>query len=53
MLEKYNVVPIDYYNMIKQDDEKLNKIKIQASAMYGYYNKFGKLYKSIMKHKKK
>ena len=53
MLEKYNVVPIDYYNMVKQDDEKINKIKIQASAMYGYYSKSGELYKIYQPFNKK
>ena len=53
MLEEYNVVPIDYYNMIKQDDDKLNKIKIQASTMYGYYSKSGELYKIYQPFNKK
>lgn len=53
MLEKYNIVPIDYYNMIKQDDEKLNKIKIQASLMYGYYTKSDELYKIYQPFNKK
>ncbi len=45
MLEKYNVKPIEYYNMVKQDGETLKKIKIKSSYMYGYYNKNGDLYK--------
>lgn len=45
MLGKYNVKPIDYYNLIKQDDDNISKIKIANLMMYGYYNKSGEVYK--------
>lgn len=53
MLNKYNVKPIDYYNLIKQDDENLSKIKITSPTMYGYYDKSGNVYKIYQPHNKK
>ncbi len=49
MLQKYNVKPIEYYNMTK--DSK--NIKISSSYMYGYYTKSGVLYKVYQPYNKK
>lgn len=51
MLNKYNVRPIDYYNLTKQDTA--DKIKIQSRFMYGYYDKSGNVYKIYQPYNKK
>jgi len=53
LLNKYKVIPIDYYNMIKQTDENLIKRKIQSTYMYGYYNNAEELYKIYQPYNKK
>ena len=45
LLTKYNVRPIEYYNMVKDSDGGISSLKIQNSLMYGYFNKDGKCYK--------
>ncbi len=45
MLDLYNVKPIEYYNLIKQEDGHINTLKIQAPRIYGYFNKHGEVYK--------
>jgi len=51
MLNKYNVKPLEYYNMVKEDDNTL--LKIENSLMYGYYTKDGELYKIYQPRKPK
>ena len=45
MLNKYNVKPIDYYNLVKDDNGIIDKTKIRGNHIYGYYDKHGNIYK--------
>jgi hypothetical protein len=45
MLSEYNVKPLAWYDMIKQDDEQINKLKIEGPMIYGYFTTDGDLYK--------
>ena len=55
ILNKYNVKPIDFYNLTKDHEGSIKKIKIQSSYLYGYYNSSGEVYKMYqplnVKHK--
>ena len=44
-LDEYNVRPVEYYNLIKEQDGQIDKLKIEAPFIYGYFNKHGELYK--------
>jgi hypothetical protein len=45
-LEKYNVVPLAYYEMSKEDEnDKLHVIRIKSNYLYGYFRADGMLYK--------
>tara|TARA_R100000149_G_C5863679_1_gene128932 strand:- start:255 stop:1235 length:981 start_codon:yes stop_codon:yes gene_type:complete len=45
MLDTYNVKPLEYYNMSKEDGDGLHTITISNKKIYGYYNKDGQVYK--------
>ena len=45
LLTTYNVVPIEYYTMVKEEQNDISKITIQNSMIYGYYDKAGEIYK--------
>ena len=45
ILKEYNVYPIEYYNMIKEGENTFDKITIRNKQMYGYFNKYGDIYK--------
>jgi hypothetical protein len=46
ILEKYNVVPLSFYTMIKEDEGyMLDSITIQGNFIYGYFREDGTLYK--------
>jgi len=45
MLKEYNVFPIEYYNMVKDSEEGIDKLVIRNQLMYGYYTAAGKCYK--------
>tara|TARA_R110000744_G_scaffold84857_1_gene166013 strand:+ start:370 stop:1377 length:1008 start_codon:yes stop_codon:yes gene_type:complete len=45
ILEEFNVYPIEYYNMIKEDNNSFDKITIRNKQMYGYFDKNGLIYK--------
>ena len=54
MLDKYNVKPIQYYNLVKEENHKLKSLKIEGQHIYGYYDKDGnayKIYQPFSKHK--
>jgi hypothetical protein len=45
-LENYNVVPLAYYKMTKEDENgKLHVINIKSNYLYGYFKEDGMLYK--------
>ena len=45
ILDNYNVRPIEYYNLIKEEAGDINTLKIESLYMYGYFNKHGDVYK--------
>jgi hypothetical protein len=46
LLEKYNVAPLQYYKMTKEDNEgKESSITIKGLSLYGYFKSDGSLYK--------
>lgn len=38
MLKEYNVKPIDYFTMVKEQDGKIEVAKFKKSMVYGYFN---------------
>tara|TARA_R100000742_G_C4278484_1_gene101356 strand:+ start:2616 stop:3590 length:975 start_codon:yes stop_codon:yes gene_type:complete len=52
MLEKYNVKPIEYYNLVKEENYKIKSLKIEGRYMYGYYDKEDKVYKIYQPYSK-
>lgn len=53
MLDTYNVKPIEYYNLIKEDQGELKKLRIAGKHMYGYFDKHGEVFKIYQPHSKK
>ena len=55
LLTEYNIRPVNYYNLIKEDQGEIKKLKIQNAICYGYFDKDGEVYKlyqpSSQKHK--
>ena len=51
-LKKYNVRPIEFYNMVKRGDNP-KKIKIESNYLYGYYNSSGDVYKIYQPYNRK
>ena len=45
LLEAYNVSPLSYYIMSKEEDDKKQMIKIEGRNIYGYFKDDGTLYK--------
>jgi len=45
MLKEYNVFPIEYYNMVRDSEEGIDKLVIRNQLMYGYYTAADKCYK--------
>ena len=45
MLEKYNVRPIDYYNLVKTKESDIKNLRIGNSCCFGYFDKEGKAFK--------
>jgi len=44
-LSEYNVHSLNYYTMIKDDENNFDKITIRNKQMYGYFDKYNKVYK--------
>jgi 5S rRNA maturation endonuclease (ribonuclease M5) len=53
MLTKYNVKPLEYYKMSKEDDEGLKSIRIEQPKLYGYFDKDDNVYKIYQPSQKK
>ena len=53
LLNKFNVKPLSYYNLILEKDNEINKHKITGSNIYGYFNKNNELYKVYTPYNKK
>lgn len=49
ILKEYNVRPIDHYEMEKDTE----RITIKSSYIYGYFNKYGEIYKVYQPYNKK
>jgi len=45
ILNEYNVKPIEYYNMIKEENNQVSALKVEGLHIYGYFDKYGELYK--------
>jgi len=41
ILLEYNVKPIEYYNLVKVEEDKVESITIKNNSLYGYFNKTG------------
>jgi len=53
MLETYNVKALEYYNMVKDEDGVISKLKIEGEHIYAYCDKDGIPYKIYQPYKKK
>lgn len=53
LLDTYNVRPIEYYNMFKEENEEIKTLQIEAPYMYGYFDKDGNVYKIYQPKSKK
>lgn len=52
MLDSYNVKPIEYYNLIKEEAGEIRKLRIASKYMYGYFDKNKEVYKIYQPHSK-
>ena len=52
ILDTYNVRPIDYYNLIKEEAGEIRKLRIASKYMYGYFDKNKEVYKIYQPHSK-
>ena len=52
MLDTYNVRPIEYYNLIKEETGEIKKLRIASKYMYGYFDKYKEVYKIYQPHSK-
>ena len=52
MLDNYNVKPIEYYNLIKEEAGEIKKLRIASKYMYGYFDKNKEVYKIYQPHSK-
>ena len=52
-LEKYNVKPLEYYTMSKDDPDGVKTIRMEYPKLYGYFDKDGKVYKIYQPSQKK
>lgn len=45
MLKKYNVRPVSYYKLVKEDENGFRSLRVGGSLCYGYFDKDGEVYK--------
>lgn len=45
ILEEFNVKPIEYYTLVKQDSDKIENLRCGSKWCYGYFDKNGEVYK--------
>lgn len=45
ILTEYNVKPIEYYNLVKLESDKVESITVRNNCLYGYFDKAGEVYK--------
>lgn len=53
ILNKYNVVPIEYYNLVKDSGKNKKQISVSNNYTYGYYTKDNQLYKIYQPKRKR
>ena len=53
ILDKYNVIALDFYHMVKEDEKKRDIITIKQTGIYSYWNKTGEVYKIYQPRNKK
>ena len=45
LLNEYNVKPIEYYNLVKEESDGIKSLKIKNNYIYGYFTQEGEAYK--------
>ena len=45
LLNEYNVKPIEYYNLVKEESDGIKSLKIKNNYIYGYFTQDGEVYK--------
>lgn len=53
LLKSFNVYPIDYYNLVLEQDNSSKKSKVTGPNIYGYFDKAGDVYKIYKPYSKK
>ena len=53
LLEKYNVKPLEYFNMTKEENQEIKSLQIGSKHCYGYFDKNGEVYKIYQPYSKK
>tara|TARA_R110002012_G_scaffold109803_2_gene253954 strand:+ start:821 stop:1798 length:978 start_codon:yes stop_codon:yes gene_type:complete len=53
LLERYNVKPIEYFNMVKEEELEIESLKIGSKHCYGYFDKHGDVFKIYQPYSKK
>ena len=53
ILDNYNVKPIDYYTMVKQEGSQYRSLQVGSKWCYGYFDKNGEVYKIYQPRSKK
>tara|TARA_R110000851_G_scaffold2136_3_gene8148 strand:- start:107 stop:1084 length:978 start_codon:yes stop_codon:yes gene_type:complete len=53
LLTEYNVNPIEYYNLIKDESDKIESLTINPKCGYGYFDKDNDVYKIYQPFNKK
>jgi len=52
-LTKFNIKPLEYYNLIKEEEGTISKLVIEGKRLYGYYTSIDEVYKIYQPTKKK
>ena len=50
LLNHYNVKPVKYYNLVKEENGEIKKLTIQNKICYGYFDKDDEVYKLYQPH---
>tara|TARA_R110000851_G_scaffold87848_1_gene191523 strand:- start:250 stop:1227 length:978 start_codon:yes stop_codon:yes gene_type:complete len=53
VLEEYNIKPIEYYNMAKEDNGEFRSLQVGSKWCYGYFDKNNEVYKIYQPFSKK
>ena len=53
LLDAFNVKPIEYYTLVKENSEKIENLRCGSKWCYGYFDKNGEVYKIYQPFSKK